>query len=199
MDWRGQRLLGAPQGRHVLTAVKKALGVTLIEMMIAIAVFAILILAALPSFTAWIQNTQIRTAAEAILNGLQLARVEAVRRNTSVELQMNAGSGWTVTVVPTGEVVQTRLAEEGSQTAQVTIKPDGANKVTFGGLGQVATNNNASETITEIKIDTDKIPASETRELCVTVSSGGVTRLCDPQAPAGDTRACVPAVPPGCL
>ena len=56
--------------------------------MIAIAVFALLILAALPEFRAWIQNTQIRTAAQGILNGLQFARAEAVRRNVNIELEM---------------------------------------------------------------------------------------------------------------
>jgi type IV fimbrial biogenesis protein FimT len=49
-------------------------GFTLVEMMIAIAIFALLVLAALPEFRIWMQNTQIRTAAEGILNGLQFAR-----------------------------------------------------------------------------------------------------------------------------
>lgn len=176
-------------------------GFTLIELMITLVVLAIMILIGLPSFTIWIQNTQIRTAGEGIMSGLQLARSEAVRRNTSVELRMNAASGWTVTVLGTVpvEVVQTRVAEEGSGTAMVTVSPAGATKVTFGGFGRVVANDDGTAAITEIKIDSNRIPAAESRELCVTVSGAGVVRMCDPQVAAGDTRACVPAVPPGCL
>lgn len=59
-------------------------GVSLIEMAIAMAIFALLYALAAPSFTSWIANVQIRTATESMQNGLQLARAEAIRRNTSV-------------------------------------------------------------------------------------------------------------------
>jgi type IV fimbrial biogenesis protein FimT len=177
-------------------------GVTLIELLIALVILAIMIFIGLPSFTAWIQNTQIRTAGEGIMSGMQLARSEAVRRNVSVELRMDAGSGWTVTVPGTAEVIQTRAGGEGSSTAVVTVTPPGADKVTFGGFGRVVANGDASATITEIKIDSNVIPAADSRELCVTVSSAGVVRLCDPQVAAGDPRACIPpppALPAGCI
>ena len=47
-----------------------------------------LLAAAAPSFSDWIRNTRIRTAAEAFQNGLQLARAEAVRRNAWVRFQI---------------------------------------------------------------------------------------------------------------
>ena len=65
-------------------------GVTLIELMVGLAIFGLLVALAIPSYSAWIQNTQIRTAAESIVNGLQLARNEALRRNRSVELVLTA-------------------------------------------------------------------------------------------------------------
>jgi len=181
-------------------AMKKNIrGVTLIELMITIVVLGILVFFALPSYTIWIQNTQIRTAGEAILSGFTLARSEAVRRNTSVELRMNAASGWTATVVGTGEVIQTRTAEEGTATAVVTITPAGSDRITFSGLGRVTLNDDGSVPITEVKVDSTRIPAAESREMCVMVNATGLTRMCDPQVAAGDTRACVPAVPAGCL
>jgi type IV fimbrial biogenesis protein FimT len=179
--------------------MNKLRGATLIELVITIVVLSILLFAALPSFTVWLQNTQIRTAAEGILSGLQLARTESVRRNERVELRMDAGSGWTVSVVASGEVVQSRVADEGSSHAVVTIAPAGATRVTFGGLGRVVPNSDGSPSITEIKVDSNRIPATESREMCVTVSAAGVVRMCDPQVAAGDPRACVPAVPAGCL
>src|SRR5262245_27505039 len=63
-------------------------GFTLIEMMITLAVFAILIMVGLPSLTTWLQNSQIRTAAETMQMGLQLARAEALRRNQLVRFQL---------------------------------------------------------------------------------------------------------------
>jgi type IV fimbrial biogenesis protein FimT len=59
-------------------------GFTLIELAVTLAIVAILFAQAAPSFTAWIHNAQIRTAAESMQSGLQLARAEAIRRNRSV-------------------------------------------------------------------------------------------------------------------
>jgi type IV fimbrial biogenesis protein FimT len=61
---------------------------SMIELMVGIAIVAILFMLAAPSFSNWIQNTQIRTAAEAIQSGLMLARGEAVSRNTTVRFQL---------------------------------------------------------------------------------------------------------------
>lgn len=61
---------------------------SLIELMVGIVVFAILLALGMPSFTTWNQNSQIRAATDAIQNGLQIARGEGVRRNTSVRFQL---------------------------------------------------------------------------------------------------------------
>ena len=193
-----RQLLDTPPGRLVLERRPPQSGFTLVELMIAIAVFALLILAALPEFRAWIQNTQIRTAAEGILNGLQFARAEAVRRNVNIELEMVGVSGWSAKVASSGQVIQTRTSGEGSGSATVTIKPDGAVKTTFNGLGRQVSNLDGSTPITHMKVDSSAIAAASTRELCIMVGSGGVVRMCDPQVAAGDSRACLPAVPAGC-
>ncbi len=63
-------------------------GFTLIELMISLVVLGVLISLGAPGFVEWLQNQQIRAAAEATLNGLQVARGEAVRRNTPVRFQL---------------------------------------------------------------------------------------------------------------
>lgn len=84
-------------------------GVTLIELVIGLAIVSILIAAGLPSFTLMMQNAQVRTAADSLQNGLQLARAQAVRRNTLVRFQLmssvdnscaltTAGRGWVVSL-----------------------------------------------------------------------------------------------------
>ena len=63
-------------------------GFTIIEVMISLAVIGVLLALGVPGFVEWLQNQQIRAAAEATLNGLQVARGEAVRRNTPVRFQL---------------------------------------------------------------------------------------------------------------
>ncbi|HMH18405.1 MAG TPA: GspH/FimT family pseudopilin [Burkholderiales bacterium] len=62
-------------------------GFNLIELMISIVVLGVLIALGAPGFSEWLQNQQIRAAAEATLNGLQVARSEAVARNANVSFQ----------------------------------------------------------------------------------------------------------------
>ncbi|MBK7423660.1 MAG: GspH/FimT family pseudopilin [Propionivibrio sp.] len=60
----------------------------MIELLIGVAVLGILLALGASSFRVWIGNMRIRTTAEAIQNGLQLARGEAVRRNALVRFQL---------------------------------------------------------------------------------------------------------------
>ena len=48
-------------------------GFSLVELMVTVAVLSLLMTLAVPSFNEWIQNGRIRTAAESIQNGLQVA------------------------------------------------------------------------------------------------------------------------------
>ena len=179
--------------------INKMTGFTLIELVTVVTILSIMIFLALPNFNVWLQNTQIRTAGEAILNGLQLARAEAVRRNVNVELRMDLSSGWTARLPDTGEVLQTRLAGEGSSAALVTITPLGANTVTFNSLGTIAANANGSNPVSEFKIDSISLAATDSRELCILIRTGGNIRMCDPQVASTDTRSCGAAIPAGCL
>jgi len=63
-------------------------GFTIVEIMISLVVIGVLIGLGAPGFVEWLQNQQIRAAAEATLNGLQVARGEAVRRNAPVRFQL---------------------------------------------------------------------------------------------------------------
>ncbi|HEY9381494.1 MAG TPA: GspH/FimT family pseudopilin [Burkholderiales bacterium] len=173
-------------------------GVTLIELLIGLAVLGIVLMLALPSFSSWIQNTAIRGTGEAITNGAQLARAEAIRRNTGVELSVGTDSSWSVTVVADGETIQERSAAEGSGNTTIAITPSTASKVTFNGLGRIVSNDDGSAAITAIKIDSSVLAAADSRDLCVVIGTGGIVRMCDPNASASDTRACPSPLPTGC-
>ena len=137
-------------------------GVSLIELMIGLTILSILILEGMPSFAAWMQNTQIRTAAESIQNGLQMARTEAVRRNANVQFVMGTASAWSVSLVADPlNPLESRPAE-GSTNTVVALSPAGVTKVTFGGLGRVVANDDGSPAVTEVKADSATTANSRT-------------------------------------
>jgi type IV fimbrial biogenesis protein FimT len=65
-------------------------GYSLVEMVVVIGIVGVLLALAAPSYRAWTQNAKIRGTTEAILNGIQLAKAEAVRRNTTMRFQLTS-------------------------------------------------------------------------------------------------------------
>jgi type IV fimbrial biogenesis protein FimT len=162
-------------------------GFNMIELMITLTILGFLLMLGLPSIAEWMQNTQVRTAAEGILNGLQTARSEAVQRNLNVQLVLGNQSAYTVSVVTTGEVIRKRSETEGSSSALVAITPNSTTTVTFNGFGRVIpTNADASPAITQIDVSSSALATA--RNMRVVVGSG--VRMCDPQVATGDPRAC---------
>ena len=191
---------------------KRPYGFTLIELMITIAVFALLLMVGLPSMNTWLQNQQIRTSAEAVQAGLQLARAEALRRNAPVRFQLvdtltagcalfDRGTNWIVSIndptglcnVPESDVaapltIQKRSGAEGTPNALVRgwSGPAAGTTVTFNGLGRVT----GAGTITQIDVTNASgncQPAGPMRCLQLNISSGGQVRMCDPNVnPAVD-------------
>lgn len=160
-------------------------GVTLIEILVGLALVSILIGTALPSFMTWIQNTQIRASAESMLNALQLARAEAVRRNEQITVSL-LGFDWTVSDA-TGTTIQTRVSGEGSSNVVMTVV--GAMPLTFNGLGRPITGTptigGGSADVTQITISNPVggncvSNGGAMRCLEVHVTLSGQVRMCDP-------------------
>ncbi len=156
-------------------------GFTLIEVMIALVVLGVLIALGAPSFSDWTRNQQIRAASEAILNGLQVARGEAVRRNLLVQIQLTSlpSSAWTVSETVSGTAIQSRVHEEGTLNTSVTATPADSTKATFAPLGNVVANIDGSSTLTTVDVTNASATASS-RPLRVLITGGGSIRMCDP-------------------
>jgi type IV fimbrial biogenesis protein FimT len=167
-------------------------GFTLIEMMIALAIFAFLIAIAGPQYADFMGNMQIRNGGENTLTGVRLAQVEAVKANTQAQflLDTTAGGGWQVLLWDETSgafdiVVQSYQWADGASKATVTS--GGLNTVTFDGLGriiQAGTNLLDGTVATQpiAQIDITNLNISNPRPLRVVIQpavSSGI-KLCDP-------------------
>jgi type IV fimbrial biogenesis protein FimT len=182
---------------------KRTRGFTLIELMIAIAIFALLIMIAGPMYADFMGNSQIRNAAENTLAGVRLAQTQAVRNNRPAKFWIDptpTTGGWKVFLFDedTGDysaaAVDTYSWREGAARTVVTALPALAFEVSFDGLGRVIPMPPAATApLTEIKVSNPSV--STPRELKVQISAIGgttATKLCDPAVPAlpPDPRSC---------
>lgn len=174
------------------------MGFTIIEVLFTVAILGILIMVAAPTFGEWLQSQQLRAAAEASINGLQVARSEAIRRNLPVQIVFTAPqTGWAVTEQPPiATFIQGRDANEGSPNAQLAVTPAGATTVTFTPLGGITANADGSASVTRLDITNPFggacAPGGAMRCLRVVITGGGTIRMCDPHPAvvAPDPRAC---------
>jgi type IV fimbrial biogenesis protein FimT len=61
-------------------------GFTLLDLLITLTIGALLMLMAIPSYRSWIADMELRDRVEALVEGLGLARAEAIKRNARVNL-----------------------------------------------------------------------------------------------------------------
>lgn len=89
-----------PTIKHLWSLPKPASsGFTIIELMITIAILAVIAGFAIPSFQTIIENNQTATQANNLLSAVQLARSEAVKRGVDVSLSADTNdfnNGWCV-------------------------------------------------------------------------------------------------------
>ncbi len=73
-------------------------GFTILELMVAMVIAALLLTLGMPSFTTFLRNSEIRSTAESISNGLRAARAEATRLNKPISFTLAGGGdpGWAI-------------------------------------------------------------------------------------------------------
>lgn len=181
-----------------------AAGFTLIELLIGVAIAALLLTLAAPAYQDFMVNTQIRTVAESIANGLRTAQAQAIKRNANVEfiLEPNAASanwGWDILDPAIPTTLQQYRFVAGGQHATVTVAlPSAAERmVTFNGIGRILiVNPDATQPMDEIRVTSASVGnARPLRVLTGFNSTGDPTRatgirVCNPLVPVGDPQVC---------
>jgi type IV fimbrial biogenesis protein FimT len=164
---------GAKTGGGATLGGNPLRGFTLVELLITVAIMSLLIVMAAPNFTDWIKNQRIRTAAESLLNGLQIARAEALKTNSVVSFQVGSGN-WTVVDRDSVQV----------QTGQWSQAGIGANTDTFSfnGLGRLTSSEGNISIFGADNTDDSACVAKGGKDRClrIDIRSGGGVRLCDP-------------------
>jgi type IV fimbrial biogenesis protein FimT len=197
------------------TAFKR--GHTLIEMLIAIAILGILLGFAAPNYRVWIANSQIRTAAETLAQGLSVARNEAIRRNQPVSFKLmtnlsascdesSNGTSWVASVYDPKGKCEKAISEidDPVNDPLIVAKKSAAEKTSTVTIDALDASKNAASSITfngvgrvvligntpiaRIDIDSSALAGGESRELRILLTPGGMIRMCDPKAT--DSRKC---------
>lgn len=118
-------------------------GFTLVELMVTVAVLAIIMALAVPSFTGLIRSNRLTGAANELIAAVQLTRSEAVRLNGGVSLCRSddgatcaSGGNWTryLTVARDGTVLRSTTLRTGLVVTSSTLDALG-DKLTFGADG----------------------------------------------------------------
>lgn len=159
-------------------------GFTLLELLVGIGIIAFLLLMVMPSIRVYLLDTKIRSAAQAYYDGAQLARSEALRRNTDVTITLEDNNRSWVVAAAAGAAIASKPSESASMLT-VTATTDA---VTFNGLG----NASAANTVKFMPGDSAQcLSSGAQRCLNIVVSQGGQVRLCDPTITTdGDNRKC---------
>ncbi|WP_428422001.1 GspH/FimT family pseudopilin [Methylibium sp.] len=174
-------LIGLATPAHVR---HRSAGFTLIELMVVISIVAISAALAAPSFTQMIANYRVRSGAESMLNGLNLARAEAVRRNSPVRFAIVVGgSGWSVSQISPSEVVQSRSNND--SPGLTVASSNSSTSVDFLPTGLVQS---SGTQLTQITVSSSTTGTNTRR---INIFGGGLIRMCDPGvATANDPRRC---------
>lgn len=184
-----------------------ARGMTLIELMIGLVIVAIVLFVAIPAFTIFLQNQQIKNAAQTVMTGLSSARAEAIRQNRTVRFQfvsnLTAGCAlapnslaWVVSLSdPTGnceatpgdmgtaaQIIEKRSATEGTRNV-VVATTGGLTTVTFSGLGRLSGGGITQIDFSNSTGTCEHVDAVNGTMRCmrVQITPGGEARMCDPK------------------
>ena len=145
-------------GKDVLGRSRVQQGFTLIELMVALAVAAILLTIGIPSFSALIENQRMTTTTNNLLAAINLTRIQALERGVRVDLAPLDGAkwenGWAVFVdadddqmpdFKTDEIIYSSGAVDDDITIESKFTDNAKPYIAYNGTGRTRTNANRQQ------------------------------------------------------
>ena len=150
-------------------------GFTAIELMVVVAIVAVLAALAGPSFTPMIERWRVRQTAEALQSSIYLARSEAIKRGGGITIDATGGwdQGWKVTHTQGANTTELQVVPAPNQVA-FEQKPDdtASTKLFVDRWGMVSTTSDGAATTTNFLIyPAGKDDSPNAIRLCI--SAGG--------------------------
>jgi len=130
--------------------MKKQHGFTLVELMIGLAIAAIVLTIGIPSFNDLVRNNRMTTQVNQVVGTMNLARSEAIKRGQSVDVTATSGdanwkSGWTVENAADSSDIRVYPSQKGNHTL---VADGGQSQFTYNSQGFLDTNCAANCTLT---------------------------------------------------
>lgn len=183
-----------------MSTLRRHTGFSLIELMVTLAVLAIIVATAAPSFQSFLDKNRVVGAAEAVYTQAQAARSEAVKQSADMVLVVSSGASWCVGFSRnTGTPCDCTAAIDDEDACSVIA--DGTNSVlkvvdgsAFNGV-TVGAGAPASMTFSGVRGATTgagsiQLQSALGRQMQVQVNAIGRVRLCSPSASVGGYPSC---------
>jgi type IV fimbrial biogenesis protein FimT len=142
-------------------------GFTLIEMLVTLAIFAVLLMIAIPSMRPFLQSQSVKNASMDINSTVALARSEAIKRNTTVDVTANSATDWS-----RGWVVS-----QTTPAATIRKQPALNNIVITPSSGSFSFDGNGRMTSTGSTFTIKPLNKAGSQPLCLTVTVGSTGRV----------------------
>lgn len=151
-----------------LNARRAARGLTLVELMVALTIAAILAVAAAPSFSDYIANSRLRENGNTLYSQALFAQSEAIKRNTVIRLST---SGSTIQVIdrtdPDDEVVLfERTLTDGISMSDETVDFNGEGRTVGFAAGAINFSSATASCSSEIRCPGLRIDGGGGMRLC---------------------------------
>lgn len=167
----------------------RARGFTALECLIVVSIVGLLLVVGMPSAAEYISNNRLRSVAEQYRDGRNVARMEAIRRNATINFIPSA-TGWMVQVPAVGQTPAVTIARRNAYAAEnsITATPSG-DSIAFNGSGRLTTAGPFTVALTQSG-GTCAAAGGTVRCLNVVAQRGGLIRMCDPAQASSKPEGC---------
>ncbi|WP_447736601.1 GspH/FimT family pseudopilin [Rhodanobacter soli] len=142
-------------------------GFTLIEMLVTLAIFAVLLMIAIPSMRPFLQSQSVKNASMDINSTVALARSEAIKRNATVDVTANSATDWS----------QGWVVSQNTPAAIIRKQPALGNIVITSSSGSFSFDGNGRMTSTGSTFTVKPLNKASSQPLCLTVTVGSTGRV----------------------